>query len=351
VIESVFEVVNFLSSDGEVASVDNLSSVRAIRVLRIARIFRIFRVARIVRFVRALRALIYSILCTIKSVMWAMLLLAIIIYVFALVFTQAVSEYIVINSIEYDGEDIEACGSDEAILLMYWGSLPISMFTLFKSIAGGISWDVVVQPLQEVSPMWVMLFFSYIAFTYMAVLNVVTAVFCQSAMEGAQHDHDMVVQTQLAHKHMYVSRIKELFKSLDGDGSGVLTYEELSLHLEDDKVKAFFESMDLAVDDAWSLFRMLAADDGMIQIEEFVDGVLRLSGGANSFDMAKLIYDIQWIHKNFASHSEYVELELQCLHKFMGDEPVTPAGVTPAGSRRPSVHHGHTGHKSNACDS
>lgn len=96
---------------------------------------------------------------------------------------------------------------------------------------------------------------------------------------------------------------------------------------------------------------MLAADDGMIQIEEFVDGVLRLSGGANSFDMAKLIYDIQWIHKNFASHSEYVELELQCLHKFMGDEPVTPAGVTPAGSRRPSVHHGPTGHKSNACDS
>jgi len=62
----------------------NLSNLRIIRIIRITKLMRLFRIARIIKFVRALRTLIISIVFTLKSVFWSLLLLTIIIYVFAI---------------------------------------------------------------------------------------------------------------------------------------------------------------------------------------------------------------------------------------------------------------------------
>ena len=45
----------------------------------------------------------------------------------------------------------------------------------------GVSWEEVELPLKIISPLWLFLFLFYISFSYLAVLNVVTGVFCQSA--------------------------------------------------------------------------------------------------------------------------------------------------------------------------
>ena len=37
--------------------------------------------------------------------------------------------------------------SEEA--LKYFGSLPFTMLSLFMSISGGVSWELVIRPLQE----------------------------------------------------------------------------------------------------------------------------------------------------------------------------------------------------------
>eukprot|EP00413_Alexandrium_margalefii_P030028 CAMPEP_0204556198 /NCGR_PEP_ID=MMETSP0661-20131031/29422_1 /ASSEMBLY_ACC=CAM_ASM_000606 /TAXON_ID=109239 /ORGANISM="Alexandrium margalefi, Strain AMGDE01CS-322" /LENGTH=59 /DNA_ID=CAMNT_0051563305 /DNA_START=56 /DNA_END=231 /DNA_ORIENTATION=+ len=59
------------------------------------------------------------------------------------------------------------------------------MFTLFQAITGGISWHEPVETLGQVSVMLVWLFTAYLSFTYFAVMNVVTGVFCNSAIESA----------------------------------------------------------------------------------------------------------------------------------------------------------------------
>merc|ERR1712007_320338 len=111
-------------------------------------------------------------------------------------------------------------------------------------------------------------------------------------MEGAQHDHYLAAQAQIANKANYVRRMHALFKDVDSDNSGVITYKELEQRLGDRQVTAFFESMELETSDAWTLFKLLDHDmTHEIDIEEFVEGCLRLRGFAKSIDMARLMHE------------------------------------------------------------
>merc|ERR1719150_2214339 len=122
-----------------------------------------------------------SIVSTLRTLVWAMILLLMIIYVFGILFAQAVRDHLSENE---DGADEETV----AALLEYWGGLATAMFTLFKTISNGLSWHDAVEPLHGIHWTLAGLFTIFITFTYFAVLNVLTAVFCQSAIDSAQLD-------------------------------------------------------------------------------------------------------------------------------------------------------------------
>mmetsp|Transcript_166621 Transcript_166621/g.535071 ORF Transcript_166621/g.535071 Transcript_166621/m.535071 type:complete len:235 (-) Transcript_166621:564-1268(-) len=71
----------------------DFSHARLLRIMKITRLIRVLRFVRVVRFIRALRIMIYSIGTTMKSVLWAVILLFIVIYCFALLFTQAANDH------------------------------------------------------------------------------------------------------------------------------------------------------------------------------------------------------------------------------------------------------------------
>lgn len=289
IVEVVYDIIK-MSNDSDESGSISMSNVRAIRMIRLTRLVRIVRITRIVRFVRALRTLVYSIICTLKSLVWSMVLLVIIIYVYAIMFTQAAGDHL--------HEETTDLTTDDVITLhRYWGSLSRSMFTLFKSIAAGVSWDDVVRPL-EFYWLWPALFTVFIAFAYFAVLNVVTGVFCQSAIESAQHDHDMIMAAMSANKSQYAKRAMQLFKDIDADRSGELTIKELEGHLQEPTVREYFMSLEIEPEDAWTLFKLIDVDEtNVIDLEEFVMGCLRLKGAARSIDMAKIMYDHKWMMK------------------------------------------------------
>ena len=47
--------------------------------------------------------------------------------------------------------------------------------------------------------------------------------FCQSAIESAQNDHAMVVQSMIDNKTAHLTKIKALFSEIGAEESGVLT--------------------------------------------------------------------------------------------------------------------------------
>merc|ERR1719323_2271864 len=169
-----------------------------------------------------------------------------ILYVTSLVITDAVTE-----------QRLQQHGSGESIgMLNYFSSLPRSIFCLFMCITGGVSWIEVAEPLSRKTPVTFGFFLFIIAFNFFAVLNVVTGIVCQSAVESALLDDDLVVKEQIRRKSMYIARLEALFDALDIHKDGHITLQELEDCVHKEWFKAYFDAIDISVDQAFSLFKL-----------------------------------------------------------------------------------------------
>eukprot|EP00439_Symbiodinium_sp_Y106_P057448 s2688_g8.t1 len=292
--------------------VSTLTNMRVLRIIRITRLVRLTRIARITRFIKALRTLVSSIVFTLKSLVWALVLLSLIIYGFGIVFTQASTLYLM----DYHRGDGALDDSDPILVAIneYWKDLPASMLTLFMAICGGVSWENALRPMSVVSEWCAFLFLFYISFCYFAVLNVVTGVFCQSAIESAQSDHEMIMQNIIHNKEAHIRKVRSLFSNLDADESGYISLVELEENMHNKSVQTYFEALELDVSDAWTFFKLLDTDGGAaIEIEEFLLGCLRLRGPARALDLAKMQHDHQWLSKTIGAFMAHVEVSLRKL--------------------------------------
>merc|ERR1712194_45284 len=94
---------------------------------------------------------------------------------------------------------------------------------------------------------------------------------------------------KLEMKH-YQERVMSFFKAADMDGSGTLSKEEFQKHLSCKEGKAFFQALDLDVQQASVLFDVLDADQcNEVTLEEFVEGCFQLRGDARSIDVNMLL--------------------------------------------------------------
>jgi hypothetical protein len=293
VVVSVALIELGLDIVSNISGQSSLTTLRILRIVRITRLIRILRVARIIRFVRALRTLVHSIASTRTRLVWALTLLGLIIYVFAIVFTQGTQDALL-------NEDHQLSAEDVAAIEEYWSSVPVSMFTLFKAISNGVSWDAVVRPLGSITAFWAFVFTFYVVFSVFAVLNVMTGVFCQSAIESAAWDQELVVQAHIQNRSSYIDRAKQLFRKIDDDDSGAITFQELEAGLADPKVQTWLESLGVDLNDAWTLFKLMDHDQlHLIDIGKFVAGCLRLNGPARSVDLAVLMFEHRWLMDRF----------------------------------------------------
>ncbi|CAE7426706.1 CACNA1G [Symbiodinium natans] len=292
--------------------VNSMTGLRAFRIVRITRIVKVVRLMRVFRFVQAFRTLIASIADTLKSLFWALMLLVVIVYVFAVLFTQAVNDYLA------DETNPPLPEHELQAAQQFFGTLFDTMLNLFMAISDGISWHLMLSPLRWISPAWVFLFLFYIFFTYFAVLNVVTAVFCQSAMESAQNDHAAMVHSVLKNKQAHISRIRQLFSKIGDEKTQTITFARFEEKINSPAVRAYFEVLGLDVWDAWSFFKLLDLESGGdVKIEEFLMGCLRLRGQARAIDVGKLIHDQTWLIRNQGKFQTFVEVEINKLQEQM----------------------------------
>merc|ERR1719160_1273318 len=115
-----------------------------------------------------------------------------ILYIFGIVFTQGVVDHFL------DAESITLETSWHTDTLRhYFGTLPRSIFTCFKAILGGIDWELACLALSDVGAFYVFMFVVLIVFVYLAVMNVISGLFLQSAIEQAQADVENIISQQM----------------------------------------------------------------------------------------------------------------------------------------------------------
>jgi len=294
VVELVTDSIHLNHSDrGNVSK--GVSNARIVRIARILKLIRILRITRLLKFAHSLRLLVLQIVGAFESVFWALILMLLINYVFSMIFVQTVSDFL-------SGRD-----DDEYVfLLRYWGTLPRTMYTLYKAVTGGVDWEIVVNPLADVHWVAVVIFMLFVFLVLFAVMNVLTGVFCQRAIEAAARDRETLVRAEIGEKRLFAKKAKELFNHLGSDEK--ITYQQFEAHMQDEQVVAYFSILGLDHHDAWDLFKLMDADrSAVIDIDEFVSGFMRLRGSAKSIDLAKLAYENKQMRCRLATFMAYVE--------------------------------------------
>lgn len=281
IITSVFETfLDILTKTIEASTVDS-SHLRIMRFMRLARALRGVRVMRLVRFIGALRSIVFAILSTLWSLVWTLVLLVLLFYCFAVILAQLVSDHCRFSAAPCD-----------LILKRHWASVPESMLTLFLSISGGLSWTEALEPLRTVSSVAFSCFIIYIFITIFAILNVVTGVFCNNAIESSKADKDIAIMKQIEWHKGQLRALKGVFNEIDNDQSNKVSISELEVALSQEKLSSFMESMAISTQDIWTLFLILDADgSGEISFEEFVSGCMQLQGPAQSVQLARMRYE------------------------------------------------------------
>lgn len=223
--------------------------------------------------------LVTSIGNSMKSLLWTVVLLVLILYMMSLYFCSLVSDHRITHTEE------EAMGRFDQ-LDRYFGALDVSMLSLFQSISGGNDWDSLASPLRHHIGGWSALFFSfYIAFTLLAVLNVVTGVFVQSVLLSAKTEKDVFM----------VNNVRDLFQEeVEGGIRGIMGRDVFLSKLDTPQMRAFFRAIDVDETEAEGLFRLMDLDDnGGVDAEEFLSGCMRLRGPARALDLTMLVREVR----------------------------------------------------------
>eukprot|EP00427_Karlodinium_veneficum_P027195 CAMPEP_0169200838 /NCGR_PEP_ID=MMETSP1016-20121227/10086_1 /TAXON_ID=342587 /ORGANISM="Karlodinium micrum, Strain CCMP2283" /LENGTH=644 /DNA_ID=CAMNT_0009277721 /DNA_START=145 /DNA_END=2078 /DNA_ORIENTATION=+ len=317
VIEVLFQL---FVSDGES---DGTQGFSALRILRILRIVRVVRVIRIFRFFSELRLMVYAILASGGPLFWAMMLLSIILYIVAVFFTQAVTDYRAEND---DRLSIR--------LEQYYASLFETMYFLFQGMCGGVAWGDITAPLIELHWAYAALMVLFTCFTLLALLNIITGVFVESAFAKAQSDREAVVQAELKEETQKMQQLDEVFNEIDKNNTGYLTIHEFEAVVADPRVVAYFRSMGVHISTAYHLFRLLDLDNSnTVSSSEFVLGCLRLQGAAKNVDVATLMYENKRMMLKWVSFMDFVEEKFQEV--FEAIRQVSPLATVPVVEKLP----------------
>jgi len=236
-----------------------------------------------------LRAIVSSIVGSFRSLVWVVVLLLLMIYIVAVFFTQSITDHLV----DASSDPAFALSSDEQDLRYFFGTLGRAILSLWQAMSGGMDLDALAGPLfRKISFTTGFAFASFIAFALLALMNVVTGVFVQTALLSAKDEED----------NFMTSQIIALFNIAEkgGTGSGsMIGWDEIVECLEGPLQTKEWKSLGVSAEDAKYLFRLLDIDNsGEVAFEEFMGGALRLSGNAKAVDLLTVMQEGRTNQKN-----------------------------------------------------
>jgi len=291
------------------------------RTLRVLRFMRILRIVRVIRFFQSLRLMVYSILNSMAALLWVFCMLFCVMYFFASIFVHGVTEY-------FKGSSTSPNLS--TALSQDFGSVLDALLSLFGAICGGQDWFEFMMPLLDLDWFYGCTFIAYIFFMIFGVLNVVVGTFVDTAYQASQRDREYVVQCEVDRNKKYMEDIKTFFNEADSDRSGMLTLEEFETHLQQDRVKAYFQALELDISQARALFMLLDSDgSNKIELEEFIGGCMRMKGDAKSIDVNMLLYTNEKMISKWTTFMEFCSDKFDRIEAALGIEP----GLEPKGHR------------------
>mmetsp|Transcript_26791 Transcript_26791/g.61762 ORF Transcript_26791/g.61762 Transcript_26791/m.61762 type:complete len:631 (-) Transcript_26791:278-2170(-) len=323
---NIFDLLLVMLSVMDLASsVEGGLSAGYIRLLKILRMVRVLRIVRVLRFFRSLRRMVTSIMSSMSALCWALFLLGIIMYVFAVVFMQAGVNHLDGHLLEDESGEWQRARQG---FKKYYNSLGESLFSLTKAISGGDDWGDMTTPLKAESRYYVVAFVFYVLFVVFGVLNVLAGVFLDSAAEALDLDRNWLTEAETIKGEKFVKNLTTLFKEMDLNASGSLTWSEFLEAMEDKSIQALFVANELDIADAHMVFSLLSTEQEEVSLSSFVNGCTKLKGNAKSAQIMCLMRETEAFRKEVAER-------LAKMHRTMMQTSSLQTSRAPDSKQRP----------------
>jgi hypothetical protein len=215
---------------------------------------------------------------------------AIVLYIFGLTFMQGVVGYLARENDKFTTDAARSAFAVEmAALEKNYGSIANTCWTLMSAVTGGVDWNDASEPIEMTNWYYKWYFLFYVLFVFMCLLNVLTGIFVNVAMQATQMNREIAIDEAIQNRDSIVKEVIELFLEADTDGSGALSFDEFQEFLADEKIKAFFMALELDMASSTRIFHLLdESGDGSIDAHEFVEGCIDLRGFARKVDITLL---------------------------------------------------------------
>jgi hypothetical protein len=245
-------------------------------VLRMLRLFRLARAVRLLVQFKTLWMLVRGLIGSASTIAYTFGLIVLILYIFACMAMELITKKH-LNSPE---PGIADCVAD------YFPDIQVAMLTLLQFVCMD-SIGSIYRPLILQDPMLIVFFLPFILVVSIALMNLVTAVIVEGAIEQGKNDRESQSRYKAYAFKKMIPGLRAMFHKLDADGSGTLSLEELIEAPQD--VKMHFEEI-LNVESMVELFEIVDVDNsGVVDIDEFCDGISKLVNSTQSVEVVRIL--------------------------------------------------------------
>jgi hypothetical protein len=263
----------------------NFSWLRMLRILRLAKLLRVFQ---LIAIVKPLRAILRSIVNTMGTLAWSIIMLMIILFMFALMLVLRLASYF------KEGGSFDDPMVEDKIMKIY-GNVGLTMLHLFMVTTGGKEWSVYYKPLEETGEINCMIFILFIAFTHIAVMNIILGIFVDDAMKHMIAERDERLQEHEQEHLQMAKNLRELFGEMDVDGNSKLSRDEWHRAFSKRKFQVHLDMMGFRSSEVIEFLDLMHdnSEEGTFDIDTFVRSCMRFRGPASCFDMQLLLNEVK----------------------------------------------------------
>lgn len=281
----------------------------AANALRITRVLKLARIVRLIRVFKELSLLVESIGGALKTLVWTLWLMLIILYIFGIFFFEVLGKH----------------AEDESIREIF-DTLPEAMLSLFKimTLDGWSDIAFAVWQDDQCYPM-VFMILVFIVLCSFALLNVFMAVIVEHTLESGMDRQDEVMKKAQKNLEQTSSNFLEVFLSNDADRSGTLTKAEFIHAIHNPTTRSLLQKMgagdDFGLmddDDIGALFDIIDIDkSGELLPQEFVNGLLHMRGPARARSIFELHCEMQARSNRAEEIHDHLYQKMEAMSKQM----------------------------------
>lgn len=247
----------YLSSTGHVDPLKTFMVFRLLRLLKVAGMVKNFNN-------NTLWLLLRGLLTAVETSCYCLVLIAALCYMFAIISLEVLT----LHKDLFDGPG-------KVIIDAQFPNLMISVLTLFQ-ISTFDSAGAIYVPLSRNKPYVLVFFMIFMFVSGIAMMNLITAVIVENALENARNDKTMKAMKRREEFLKLIPKFRLMFQKLDMDQSGFLERHEFkdSCNVDPILFKELTEVM--GVDEPMEIYDMLDFNnDGSISIDEFCSTLMK----------------------------------------------------------------------------